>query len=73
MQAMEEARKAGKTKYIGLSEVRSAVCLVSERTLTFPRSQCSAETLRRASKVAKVDFIEVECELIAVLVCAEAD
>ncbi|ORY73847.1 NADP-dependent oxidoreductase domain-containing protein [Leucosporidium creatinivorum] len=41
VQAMEDARKAGKTKYIGISE-------------------CSANTLRKASKVAKIDFIEIE-------------
>ncbi|KAK4049844.1 hypothetical protein OIV83_003900 [Microbotryomycetes sp. JL201] len=41
VQAMEAARSAGKTKYIGLSE-------------------CSADTLKRANKVAKIDFIEIE-------------
>ncbi|GAA5998743.1 uncharacterized protein JCM10292_007201 [Rhodotorula paludigena] len=39
--AMEEMRKAGKTKYIGLS------CM-------------SADTLRRAAKVGKIDFVEME-------------
>lgn len=41
VQAMEDVRKAGKCKFIGLSE-------------------CSATTLRRACKVAKIHFIEVE-------------
>ncbi|KAM0747634.1 Aldo/keto reductase [Meredithblackwellia eburnea MCA 4105] len=40
-QAMEDARKAGKCKYIGLSAM-------------------SANSLRRACKVAKMDFIEME-------------
>lgn len=39
--AMEEGRKAGKCKYLGISE-------------------CSAETLRRASKVAKIDAVQTE-------------
>lgn len=38
---MEEGRKAGKFKYLGISE-------------------CSAETLRKASKVVKVDAVQVE-------------
>jgi aryl-alcohol dehydrogenase-like predicted oxidoreductase len=38
---MEEGRKAGKCKYLGLSE-------------------CSAETLRRACKVAKIDAVQTE-------------
>lgn len=38
---MEEGRKAGKFKYLGISE-------------------CSAETLRRASKVVKVDAVQTE-------------
>lgn len=38
---MEEGRKAGKFKYLGISE-------------------CSADTLRRASKVVKVDAVQVE-------------
>ncbi|BGP30399.1 hypothetical protein JCM10296v2_002153 [Rhodotorula toruloides] len=41
VKAMEEARQAGKCKYIGLSAM-------------------SANTLRRAAKVAKIDFVEVE-------------
>ncbi|KAI5475326.1 hypothetical protein MNV49_001630 [Pseudohyphozyma bogoriensis] len=44
VRAMEAARKAGKTRFIGVSE-------------------CSAETLRRASMVAKIDFVEIECFL----------
>ena len=42
---MEDARKAGKCSYIGLSE-------------------CSASTLRQANRVAKIDFIEIECERV---------
>ncbi|GAA5821046.1 hypothetical protein JCM11251_001935 [Rhodosporidiobolus azoricus] len=41
VKAMEEARKEGKVKYIGLSAM-------------------SAATLRRAAKVAKIDFVEME-------------
>ncbi|GAA6041816.1 hypothetical protein JCM8097_007175 [Rhodosporidiobolus ruineniae] len=41
VQAMEDARKEGKCKYIGLSAM-------------------SAKTLRRACKVAKIDFVEME-------------
>ncbi|GAA5917731.1 hypothetical protein JCM6882_009366 [Rhodosporidiobolus microsporus] len=41
VQAMEDARKEGKVKYIGLSAM-------------------SAATLRRAAKVAKIDFVEME-------------
>ncbi|GAA6008287.1 hypothetical protein JCM10207_000073 [Rhodosporidiobolus poonsookiae] len=41
VQAMEDARKAGKCKYIGLSAM-------------------SANTLRKAAKVAKIDFVEME-------------
>ncbi|GAA5981557.1 hypothetical protein JCM11641_004096 [Rhodosporidiobolus odoratus] len=41
VKAMEEARKEGKCKYIGLSAM-------------------SANTLRRAAKVAKIDFVEME-------------
>ncbi|BGO98014.1 Aldo/keto reductase [Rhodotorula toruloides ATCC 204091] len=41
VKAMEEARQAGKCKYIGLSAM-------------------SANTLRRAAKVAKIDFVEME-------------
>ncbi|KAL8277541.1 hypothetical protein RQP46_010096 [Phenoliferia psychrophenolica] len=41
VQAMEDARQAGKCSYIGLSE-------------------CSANTLRKANAVAKIDFIEIE-------------
>ncbi|KAK4699277.1 tubulin alpha, partial [Phenoliferia sp. Uapishka_3] len=40
-QAMEDARQAGKCKFVGLSE-------------------CSANTLRKANKVTKIDFIEIE-------------
>ncbi|KAH8670584.1 putative aldo-keto reductase [Ilyonectria robusta] len=39
--ALEELRRAGKTKYIGLSE-------------------CSAETLRKANSIAKIDAIQAE-------------
>lgn len=39
--AMEEGRKAGKFKYLGISE-------------------CSAETLRKAAKVVKVDAVQTE-------------
>ncbi|KAJ5397687.1 hypothetical protein N7509_005800 [Penicillium cosmopolitanum] len=39
--ALDEIRKAGKTKYIGLSE-------------------CSAETLREANKIAKIDAVQAE-------------
>ncbi|QKX61812.1 uncharacterized protein TRUGW13939_08968 [Talaromyces rugulosus] len=38
---MDEIRKAGKTKYIGLSE-------------------CSAETLRKANSIAKIDALQAE-------------
>ncbi|KAK4049845.1 hypothetical protein OIV83_003901 [Microbotryomycetes sp. JL201] len=48
--AMDEVRKAGKTKYIGLSEASQVFC----------RLYCSAETLQRASQVAKIDFIQIE-------------
>ncbi|GAA6038801.1 hypothetical protein JCM8097_002897 [Rhodosporidiobolus ruineniae] len=41
VQAMEDARKEGKCKYIGLSAM-------------------SEKTLRRAAKVAKIDFVEME-------------
>ncbi|KAM0752610.1 aldose reductase YakC [Meredithblackwellia eburnea MCA 4105] len=41
VQVMEDARRAGKCRYIGLSAM-------------------SATTLRRAAKVAKIDFIEME-------------
>ncbi|SGY33626.1 BQ5605_C002g01517 [Microbotryum silenes-dioicae] len=44
IRAMDKARKAGKFKYLGVSE-------------------CSAATLRKISKITKIDFIEVECEL----------
>ncbi|KAI3573075.1 putative aldo-keto reductase [Fusarium oxysporum f. sp. albedinis] len=39
--ALDELRRAGKTKYIGLSE-------------------CSAETLRKANSIAKIDAIQAE-------------
>ncbi|KAJ5371488.1 uncharacterized protein N7496_007580 [Penicillium cataractarum] len=39
--ALDEIRKAGKTKYIGLSE-------------------CSAETLRKANSIAKIDAVQAE-------------
>ncbi|KAH8886607.1 putative aldo-keto reductase [Thozetella sp. PMI_491] len=39
--ALDEIRKAGKTKYIGLSE-------------------CSAETLRKADSIAKIDAVQAE-------------
>merc|ERR1712093_36495 len=42
VKAMDELRKQGKFKYLGLSE-------------------CSADTLRKACKVAKVDALQVEC------------
>jgi len=44
VKAMDEERKAGRCKYIGLSE-------------------CSAETLRKACKVAKIDALQVEYSL----------
>jgi hypothetical protein len=53
----EKARRAGKTKYIGLSEVLR--CLLTSplfHKLIFPIS------VLKASKVAKIDFIEVECQ-----------
>lgn len=66
--AMEEARQAGKCKFLGLSEVRfSASNLLFVCRLTFPSAclpsfilQCSVATLRRANAVARIDFIEVE-------------
>ncbi|KAJ7497577.1 putative aldo-keto reductase [Mycena latifolia] len=42
--ALDELRKAGKTKYIGLCE-------------------CSAETLRKANSIAKIDAIQAEYSL----------
>ncbi|SCZ90593.1 BZ3500_MvSof-1268-A1-R1_Chr1-3g02087 [Microbotryum saponariae] len=44
IRAMDKARKAGKFKYLGVSE-------------------CSAATLRKISKITKIDFIEVEYSL----------
>lgn len=41
VKAMDELRKEGKFKYLGLSE-------------------CSAETLRKACKVAKIDAVQTE-------------
>ncbi|SCV68577.1 BQ2448_698 [Microbotryum intermedium] len=46
IRAMDKARKAGKFKYLGVSE-------------------CSAATLRKITKITKIDFIEVECEFAA--------
>lgn len=70
MQAMEDARKAGKTRFIGLSAVRSFPFSLSIRRyfvssplltlLNVLISQMSAATLRRAAKVARIDFVEME-------------
>lgn len=65
VRALDALRKEGKTKYIGLSEVglsRASQILRFETTrLTLLSGrQCSAETLRRAAKEAKIDFVEVE-------------
>lgn len=45
IKAMDELRKEGKVKYIGMSE-------------------CSAATLRKASKVAKIDVLQIEYSLV---------
>ena len=58
---MEAARLAGKTTYIGLSEVGHFLLFSENDLSTRNNPQCSADTLRRASKVAKIHFIEVEC------------
>lgn len=64
---MDKARSEGKCKFIGLSAVRplppSALCPSSPARLLIacrPPAQMSANTLRRASKVAKIDFVEME-------------
>lgn len=66
---MEKARQAGKTKFIGLSAVSEGgglcfSCLLSDSSLR--SEQMSANTLRRAAKCAKIDFVEVEHSLFEV-------
>jgi hypothetical protein len=78
VQAMEDARKEGMCKFIGLSAVRFSSYLFTLASssncgrsgfsgndetdffLFFPPPQMSASTLRRAAKVAKIDFVEME-------------
>lgn len=61
--AMEKARQAGKTRFIGLSAVSAQRFVHPDcRSLadTLLAKQMSANTLRRAANVAKIDFVEVE-------------
>lgn len=57
---MENARQAGKVKYLGLSEVLQHIFISTMLLLISFNAQCSVATLRRANAVARIDFIEVE-------------